>query len=276
LLAIRRDGDLAGVAPLMKLDRRLSLLGSSDVCDYLDFVVPLVEAPPVCHSVLQWVESKSWDRFDLFSMATSSVLRRNFLPLAASNGLAVQEEPEDVCPAMDLPASWDDYLAGLNRTDRHELRRKMRRLASEPDVEHEIVSDSTSVGRDMNDFFRLFLDSRADKTNFLTSVMKDFFTEMAQSMASNGWFNLFFLKMSGVRVAAAIIFDCGDTFYLYNSGYDKNYAQLGVGLLLNAQCIRTGIERGKRRFDFLRGNEPYKYHFGGHDELVYRCRISKG
>jgi len=275
LLAVRNEGELSGVAPLMKVEGGLSLLGSSDVCDYLDFISRPQDAEGVCRAVFDWVRPQPWDNLDLFSLPARSVIRRHFIPLAAANNLTVREEPEDVSLLMDLPGTWEDYLSGLARSDRHELRRKMRRLAGEPGVAREIVSDTEHFDRDMEDFFRLFLDSREAKSRFLTAQRADFFKDMVRVMADNGWLKLFFLTISGVRVATAIIFDYGDTFYLYNSGYDQRYAHLGVGLLLKAQCIQEGIDRGKRRFDFLRGKEPYKYQLGGRDQTVYRCRISR-
>ena len=62
---------------------------------------------------------------------------------------------------------------------------------------------------------------------------------------------------------------------IYNSGYDPQYAYLSVGLLSKAACLRHAIEDGRKRLDFLRGNEPYKYDLGGKDLQVYRCLIKK-
>jgi len=41
--------------------------------------------------------------------------------------------------------------------------------------------------------------------------------------------------------------------------------------------IRTAsMEAGRRRFDFLRGNEPYKYEWGAVDEPVHRLLVTRG
>ena len=40
-----------------------------------------------------------------------------------------------------------------------------------------------------------------------------------------------------------------------------------------ALYIRDRIDRGEKRFDFLRGDEPYKYEWGATDQLLYRLVI---
>ena len=68
-------------------------------------------------------------------------------------------------------------------------------------------------------------------------------------------------------------FDYRNTVHLYNSGYDPEYGSLSVGLISKVMCIRDSIERGKRKFDFMKGDEPYKHRLGGREIPIYRCRI---
>ena len=62
---------------------------------------------------------------------------------------------------------------------------------------------------------------------------------------------------------------------LYNSGHDPEYRYYSVGLLLHSLCLRDALERGYRYFDFLRGNEPYKYRLGGRDHRIYRIALER-
>jgi len=276
LLAVRHEGVLAGVAPLMKTERGISLLGSGNVCDYLDIVARPGHEEAVCRASFDFVQQMPWDKLDLFSLPSEAVARKHFLPLARHAGMSVREEIEDVCPQRELPSSWEEYVSLLGRDARHEFKRKMRRLSSVPGVTQEVVTSPANLEHDMSDFLRLFLDSREAKVDFLTPGMEVFFRDLARVTAENGWLKLFFLTVSGARIASAIILDIGDTFYLYNSGYDKRFSNLSAGLLLKAQCIEAAIAAGKKRFDFLRGREPYKYDLGGIDQPVYRCEVSRG
>ena len=68
-------------------------------------------------------------------------------------------------------------------------------------------------------------------------------------------------------------FDHDGVAYLYNSALDPAYRSLSVGVISKVLHIKDSIERGMRRFDFLKGDERYKYHLGGQEVQLRRCRI---
>ena len=69
-------------------------------------------------------------------------------------------------------------------------------------------------------------------------------------------------------------FDYGNSRFLYNSGYDPSYSALSVGLLLKALSLKNAIDDSMKYFDFLRGDERYKYHLGGEDHYLYTMVVS--
>ena len=69
-------------------------------------------------------------------------------------------------------------------------------------------------------------------------------------------------------------FDYNGIIYLYNSGYNPAYNYLSAGLLSKVLGIKDSIEKGRNKFDFLKGAEQYKYHLGGKEVPLYRCRIT--
>lgn len=98
---------------------------------------------------------------------------------------------------------------------------------------------------------------------------------MVTSLAAAGNICLSFLEVDGAQVSATLCFDYNNDRYLYNSAYDPAYSSLSVSLLLEVYNIQDAIKKGRRRFDFLSGNEPYKYDLGGQDVPVSRCVISR-
>ena len=82
------------------------------------------------------------------------------------------------------------------------------------------------------------------------------------------------LELNASPIAATMCFYYHDDVYLYNSGYDPEYSGLSAGLISKALCIQDSIQKGKKRFDFLKGGEEYKYHLGGHDLPLYRCCLT--
>jgi CelD/BcsL family acetyltransferase involved in cellulose biosynthesis len=118
------------------------------------------------------------------------------------------------------------------------------------------------------------VESRQDKAAFLTEQMKSYFNLLVNTMAGNGLLRLGVLELDSKPVAEIMCFDYNDCIYLYNSGYDPKYVSLSAGLLSKVFAIKDSIEKGKKRFDFLKGAETYKYHLGGKEVPLYRCRIS--
>jgi len=125
----------------------------------------------------------------------------------------------------------------------------------------------------MDTFLKLFSESREDKTTFMTAQMESFFRSLADTMVEAGLLRLGILELDMVPTAIVMCFDYHDCVYLYNSGYDPNYSSLSVGLLSKVLCIKDSIQKGRKRFDFLKGGESYKYHLGGREIPLYRCHI---
>ena len=125
----------------------------------------------------------------------------------------------------------------------------------------------------MDIFLRMFVESREDKATFLTEQMSVFFRLMTRTMAEAKLLRAGVLEIDSKPVAAIITFDYNDTVYLYNSAYDPQYSALSVGVLSKALYIKDSIQRGKKRFDFMKGGEHYKYHLGGREVSLSRCQI---
>lgn len=275
LLSVRRQGELVGVVPLMRDGDHLSFAGDTQVCDYMDVAAAAGEEEAVLSAVLRGLGEEPWRELVLWAVPEGSPTLEALKVAAAALGLSVDIEREDVCPRLDLPATWEEYLAGLSKKNRHELRRKLRKLSRGGEVRLETLDQPAEVEAALDDFLRLYRESRADKAAFMTEEMERFFRAIVSALTAEEQVELLFLALGGVRVAAVLCFCADDESLLYNSGYDPDYAYLSVGLLSKALALRKAIEEGKQRFDFLRGREPYKYDLGATDRPVYRCTVRR-
>jgi CelD/BcsL family acetyltransferase involved in cellulose biosynthesis len=192
--------------------------------------------------------------------------------IATKRKWQVSCSPEDVTVQLNLPPSWEEYLQLLSGKQRHELNRKLRRLDEEGDLNHRTSTDANE--NDIEIFLHLFRDSRQDKAAFLTPQMESFFRSIAHAMAEQKLLRLNILELDKKPVAATMCFDYRDTVYLYNSGYEPDYGWLSVGVISKALCIKDSIERHKKRFDFLKGAEAYKFQLGGQELPLYNCSLS--
>ncbi len=276
LLSVRDDGELVGVAPLMRSGGQMAFAGDTEVCDYMDFACAGGCQPALLTAVLRSLSEEPWQELSLWAMREDSPALAALPAACAEMGLQLQVEPEDVCPQLSLPGSWEEYLAGLDRKDRHELRRELRRLPQAGEPELEVLAAPPDVVAALDDFLRLHTASRAEKAAFMTEQMARFFRRLVSALAEEGLVEMTFLKLGGKRVAAVLCFRGDRQTLLYNSGYDPEYAGFSVGLLSKALALQRAIGLGHKRFDFLRGAEPYKYDLGARDLAVYRCIIRRG
>lgn len=274
-LDVAGDGAIC-IAPLMREDSRLTFIGSGSVCDFMDFLIAPDRADEAYRRLWHELCAEEWRELDLWGLQASSPTRAKVADLAREAGYAFEEQEEAVAPRLSLPSSWDDYLASLGKKDRHELRRKMRRLLeSGASVNLEVYQEQDDVNAAMDEFLRLHTMSRQDKAEFMTGQMASFFRRMASALAAEGLVRLFMLYVDNKAVASILCFDAGSYLYMYNSGYDPEFSSFSVGLVSKALCLRWAIENGKSGVDFLRGNEPYKYDLGARDQQVFRLIVRR-
>ncbi len=258
-----------------KEGKGFSLLGSSDVWDYRDLIIIPGWEEQVCRSLAGYFRESPWEYLELKGISEFSPTARFFPVFMQSYGFAVEQEVEEIAVYLDLPSGWEIFLEGLNSKNRHELRRKVRRLEKETNFEFSRADDPLGLSGKMEIFFDLHRKSRKDKEEFMTPEMKTYFAEIAARFQERGWLSLTFLKIEGREVAAFLSFEFSGTEYVYNSGYDPEFSRFSPGIVLAALCIRQAIEKRLMRFNFLRGKEKYKYQLGGREEKIYRIRVKK-
>jgi CelD/BcsL family acetyltransferase involved in cellulose biosynthesis len=175
---------------------------------------------------------------------------------------------------MGLPVTWEDYLESLVTKQRHEVRRKLRRLLEAGKIDYHCLKAGEGLAGFMDTFLKLFVVSREDKADFMTPRMEAYFRSLAEAMAQAGLLRLGVLELDTQPVAMIMGFDYNGGMYLYNSAFDPQYRELSVGLLSKVLCVKASIEEGKKRFDFLKGDETYKHHLGGREVPIYGCQIT--
>lgn len=189
----------------------------------------------------------------------------------------VEDAAEDVCPRVDLSEGYDAYLDGLPGKQRHELRRKARKLARDAgEVRMVDVPAGDVVGR-LDEFFDMAAENESAKASFFRKEpMREFFRELAREFAEEGVFRLHLLDVGGRPGAATISLVHGREWGLYNSAFDPALRMLAPGMVQVGQLIETAAGEGCTVFDLLRGDEPYKYRFGATDRELRRLTLVRG
>ncbi len=275
IIKIVDGSETLGMASLRNDGEITTFIGDEDLCDYNDFLLLPGREQQFLHALLDHLDSSGWTELRLFSLADDSPTLALLPDLARSRGCNVDVVQQEVCPGRDLPDQWEEYVAGLSKKHRHELRRKLRRLDTAEGVRWYSLTDPNEVDAAMDDFLHLLAMSRQDKAEFLNPQREKFFRSLASTLSREGLLSLFFMEIGGSRVASAMTFDYDDSRLLYNSGYNPEFGYYSVGLLLKALSVKSAIEDGKGYYDFLRGNERYKYHLGGIDKPIYNMVVTR-
>jgi CelD/BcsL family acetyltransferase involved in cellulose biosynthesis len=252
----------------------LRLVGGVEVADYLDLVAVAGHEEAVWKGALAALADVPWRALELLPLPAASPTVTLLPGLARAAGLACRIERLDRCPVIELPDTYDAYLARLSGKDRHELRRKLRRAdGARPRVE--VARTPAGMAALMDGFIALHRKSKVGKARFMDERMEAFFRDVGTAFAAAGWAALWLLWLDDRPAAAVFCLEYGRTVSLYNSGFDPAARVLSPGVVLIARTIEDAIARGFRRYDFLRGEEAYKYGFGPTPTDVLRVTLER-
>lgn len=287
IIVIRDDGGrLLGLAPLyrsLNLDDEWELrtIGCVDVSDYLDIIVRRGYENETYAALLDVLEqpstlNASWDVISLCNIPQSSPTLDHFKSLAQERGYRVETRFQEVCPIVTLPGTWDEYLESLDGKERRELKRKMRKANPQTGVEWYIAGPQHNLEAEVDSFIELMALSHQDKAGFLHASHRNFLHQIAREAWDAGWLELAFLTVDGKPAASMFNLIYRNRTLLYNSGLDAaQFLSLSPGIVLTAYLIEYSIQAGREAFDFLRGDEKYKYQLGGVDTTIHQLLIRK-
>ncbi len=277
LLGVRDGaGELVGLLSLYEHAPGLfRLVGGGAVSDYLDLTAASGREEEAWAALLQ-SRSATGHVWELESIRSESPTATIVPALAPAYGLRAERLVTERCPVLDLAATWDTYLASLGGKQRHELLRKIRRLERErPRAAAVAHATPEAVEAHLSEFFRLHRGSRTGKARFMDEAMERFFRIAIGALTARGAARLWMLEEGGYALATFVCLEWPGHVGLYNSGFDVSQAALSPGIVLLGHVIRDAIDRGARRFDFLRGDEPYKLALGGRPEALYEIRVGR-
>jgi CelD/BcsL family acetyltransferase involved in cellulose biosynthesis len=195
---------------------------------------------------------------------------------AAARGWQVAAEDVSTSPWIRLPGSFEEYLAGIESKQRHEVRRKARRLERELAPWLSRVSDAATLDADVDAFIAMHRLAEGDKGTFMTGEHEALFRRVASATLARGWLRLSWIEtLDGDRLAAVWSFALRGRWLVWNSAFDPVHRELSTGMIAIAEAIRLACEERCSIFDLLRGDEPYKYRFGAVDAPVRVLRFSR-
>ena len=280
VLTMRRDDEVVALVPLYRTEeagrRVLRFVGGVELTDYLGPICSMEDRDDVARALVEWLRrtDTEWDELDAHCMPVPFGFAEFLVDWADRAQFDFSLEQEETSAVLKLPSDWDAYLEGLGSKNRHELRRKRRRLGRDhPDARFR-TADSETLEEDLQTFFEMHRGTEGMKGHFMRPEIASFFERVARAFAPLGWLRLDFLEIGERAVASTFGFRHGHTFYLYNSAYEPEAARVSPGFVLVSELVKESIEDDEiRTFDFLRGPERYKYQLGSEPVPLHNVRV---
>jgi hypothetical protein len=283
-----RHGSEAELTPVSPTAKAI-FFGASYHADYATILAAPSDLPAAAAALVEYFEHGGdpghptrWDVVDLRRLRcgdpAADALAAAFGAREMAAGWTLNVEREDVCPVVVLPEAGglDAYLATLDKKARHEIRRKVRRAELAGQVTLEESDDAVA---ELEAFIDLHQRRWGDDGLFPPTAGGDqsrlFFRRLFELFGPGDALRLSFLEVDGRRIAAGVHFEAGDTAFYYNAGVDPDARDLSPGVVLVERYVRRALERGLRRLDLLRGDEPYKYEWGAADEPIQRLLVRR-
>jgi CelD/BcsL family acetyltransferase involved in cellulose biosynthesis len=269
------DGETNGAVAFERTGRRLRFLGGTEVTDYMGPVAIPGTEDRMGKELVESLLELEWTEADLRGLPEDSPWLGRIRAAMEEAGLTAEVAEDSVAPLLELPATYEEYLAALPGKLRHEIKRKARRLEVETGGYELTRSTAETLVADLDCFVALHRSSEGPKGKFMEPGMEIFFRRLGEEFVGDGTFRLTFLEIDGVKTAGAIGFSYRGTFFLYNSAYDREWSRLAPGLVLVGALVRRAIDDGCGRFDMLKGDLEYKYRFGATPRAVKRLVIRR-
>ncbi len=272
ILTLRRGAELIAIAPFVVRPpslRRLSpfrsveFLGSGIVgSDYLDLIIKRGHERETLEVLAEYLARQKL-MLDLGQLRGGLSHALALACKLGQQGWRLSKTRAGVCPFIPLfGLSWESYLATLGPAHRYNFKRRLKNLTKLFEVRLE-QARSEGQRRDalavLVSLHEMRWRQKGGRGAFFTSALRSFHEEITRIALERGWLRLFVLLLDGKPAASIYGFRYGHTFLFYQSGFDPGYTKHSVGLIAMGLAIKSAIEEGLEEYDFLHGDESYKF-----------------
>lgn len=287
VLAVYDDGSegrLVGIAPWVLRQsavrgRVVRWLGDGEVCtDHNSILCAPHDARRVAARLGEALaeEFDDWDRMELSAVDAGDVAVSELAAVLAEQGCSARTCAGDACWVLELPPTWETYLAGVSKSHRKQLRQLERRVLQSSRCEWHTVENAC----DFEKAWPIVVDLHQRRRRglgeagcFASRAFHDYHHEVARRLLKRGFLRMSWLALDGSPIAAEYGLAGSGTTFAYQGGVDPDRLPEEPGRLSTILFLQRAIAEGHTRFDFLRGNEPYKLHWRAATKSMQSYRI---
>ncbi len=287
LLKAYRNKNLIGILPLglqkkRVLGMRFSQLGflGEEIggADYLDLIAKDEDKAEIWTEIFNFLRGeKDFDSINLENLAqnsdTNSILESR---CESDKSFHFKSKTSSSCPQIKLESGWENVLRESKRKDN--FKRRLKKLEKMENFEFRSVTNKNEVSAAFERFAFLH-EKRWEKDGGSEATglpqLMEFHRKIVKELAEKNLIRFDEIWVEGACRASVYGLERGKTFYYYNAGYDLDFAKHSVGLVLIGLSIRAAIERGNMLYDFLRGEENYKFDWSNSQENLVTVKLNR-
>ena len=288
VLKAYRQNQLIGLLPLYSQEKkilglklkRLGFIGETHGADYLDLIAKPEDKSEVLSAIFDFLKKEQC--FDLIcfdNMASDSPsigFLRDFSKRMTKGVLRYSALTTEVCPQIDLSGGWEAVLKQSKRASN--FKRRLKQLQKMPGFEFRSITAPDEAEEAFERFYRLHEQRWSGNGGSELSGhprLASFHRDLVPKLAQAGLLRFDELWVDGECRSSVYGLEKGNTFYYFNSGYDLEWSNLSVGLVLIGLSVKNSIERGNSLYDFLRGDETYKFDWANQKSELVNLNLSR-
>jgi CelD/BcsL family acetyltransferase involved in cellulose biosynthesis len=270
-VAETEEGTLVGIAPWYMEHTTvggtvIQPLGNGHVCtDHLSILCRPDYVGTVATTIANFLtDNDEWDRLELSSIDDDDEAIALLVAELEARDALVTAQQADNCWIVDLPGTWDEYLATLSNSHRRQLRKCYRENIESGRCRWHLVTQPS----ELEEAWQILIDlhqrrrsSLGDAGCFVSPEFTSFHRDMIAQFLTLGVLRLSWTELDDKPFTAEYHFSGPDTVYTYQSGMDADRLDESPGRLAYLLTAKRAIEEGYSHLDFLRGDEQYKAHF---------------
>jgi CelD/BcsL family acetyltransferase involved in cellulose biosynthesis len=281
VLAFYENDSLIGVAPFYILKRKLGMvlvrelrfLGTPESgSDYLDVLTCKGREKEVSNTLYDYLHGEgrlSWDHLLLSDIRSDSLFLHHFMQRLSLEGRYSELNKSAYCPVMQLPASEDGLYPMLSTGWRKKFKQDMRVAKRDYELSHVVFEGAEIEGR-LDRFFEMY----AEKGGWPSEQLHAILTKLQEKYTDDRPFQLDYLFLDGKPSAALFHFKFKQTVSMYLMVVDKKHnPRVSLGNLLVGSCIKSAISAGFKSYDFLKGDERYKFHWSDSGQSTLQLNL---
>ena len=286
IIAIRQDGELIAIAPLMLCPSRymrlmpfrvLEFIASGRVgSDYLSILVRNGREENALRGIANCLTEANL-MLELIRIEKSSFPMVNLALQLKQHGWQSIRLTTNYSPFVKLTGhTWETYLDSINNSHKLSINKKIRKLYKTFDVKFELARTEQQRQESMDVFVKLHLNrwSGEGGSNALNQQqLLDFHQDLSKTIFKLDWLRLYTLFLDGKAAAAVYIFKYENVFYFYQTAYNIEFRNYAVGIIILAFAIQAAIDEGAVEFDFLHDDDEYKYLWAREERELIRLEF---